>query len=226
MIINDETLALIMRWEGLVLTAYQDVAGVWTIGYGHSERAPLPPKPYYGMTITADEAERILAQDLEHFASQIRPLFKRTPTPNQFGAMLSLAFNIGVGAFAKSTCLRRFNEGNVEGAAEALTWFNKAGGRKVQGLVNRRADEKKLFLTDWVDRAIPDGETAPRTKAQSRTLQMSTASIFSGVASVWSSITMLDGTSQLVAMGLGAVVILAGAIVFKERLKKWANGDD
>ena len=88
----------------------------------------------------------MLRQGLERFAAQIRPLFKRAPTENQFGAMVSHAYNIGVGAFSRSTCLRRFNDGDAEGAAEALTWFNKAGGRVLRGLTRRRDAERELFL--------------------------------------------------------------------------------
>ena len=144
---NAATIELIKRWEGRRLHAYQDSAGVWTIGYGTTSMAGIGIQVTPGMTITDDQAEEFLNAALQKFADKIQGYFKREPTPNQFGAMLSLAYNIGTGAFANSTCLRRFNEGDFQGAAEALTWFNKCRGVTLQGLVNRRSDERQLFLS-------------------------------------------------------------------------------
>jgi lysozyme len=98
--INAETIALVKEFEGCELAAYRDAVGVWTIGYGHSERAPLPPKPYDGMVITMDQAHKILQDDLTHFGKSVENLISVPVTDNQFGAMVSLAFNIGLGAMA------------------------------------------------------------------------------------------------------------------------------
>ena len=145
--INKATIDLVKKWEGFEAMAYQDSVGVWTIGYGTTARAGLGIEPRAGMTITEAEAEKYLMKGLKKFAKVIEPLFARKPNENQFGAFLSLAYNIGPGAFAASTALKRFNDRNTLGAAEALTWFNKAGGKELRGLVRRREDEKKLFLT-------------------------------------------------------------------------------
>ena len=150
MIVTDETVALIKRWEGLKLKAYQDQAGVWTIGYGHSERAPLPPTPKAGMEISEAEAEAILQADLELFGKKLEVMLPKDLPPNVFGAVLSLAYNIGLHAFEGSTCRRRLMAGDIKGAAEALTWWNKVTirGEKVvsKGLVTRRAAEKSFML--------------------------------------------------------------------------------
>lgn len=145
--INKATLDLVKEFEGLRLEAYRDPVGVWTIGYGHSERAGYGIRPRAGMVITEQQAEELLLEGLEHFAQKIRPLFSRKPNSNQFGAFLSLAYNVGAGAFANSTALKRFNAGDDVGAVEALQWFNKAGGKVLRGLVRRREAEAKLFLT-------------------------------------------------------------------------------
>lgn len=141
---STEGVQLIKFWEGLELEAYQDIAGVWTIGYGHTETA----KP--GMKITAFEAERLLKNDL---APRERAIVEMVTAPiNQpiFDALVSFVYNVGVEAFRGSTARKRLNRGDYEGAAEALTWWNKAtvGGvlRRVDGLVNRRNAEKALFL--------------------------------------------------------------------------------
>ena len=122
-------------------------SGVWTIGYGTTSMAGIGVTVTRGMRITKAQAEDFLSRALDKFAAKIKGYFTHQPTPNQLGAMLSLAYNIGTGAFKSSTCLRRFNAGDFAAAAEALTWFNKAGGKRLQGLVNRRNDEKRLFLT-------------------------------------------------------------------------------
>lgn len=132
---------LIDKWEGLRLEAYQDGGGVWTIGWGHTKTA----RP--GMKITREQAEELFLQDMAVYQTAVNQSVKRPINQNQFDAFCSLCFNIGVSGFKGSTALKRFNEGNNLGAAEAITWWNKDNGKVVQGLVNRRAEEKALFLT-------------------------------------------------------------------------------
>jgi lysozyme len=143
---NSVAISLIKKWEGCKLRSYLDGDGVWTIGYGWAETNGMEPRPKAGMVITKQGAEELLDRYLTILSKDIDKLFTRQPTPNQRGAMMSLAYNIGTHGFATSTCLRRFNKGDIAGAAEALTWFKMDGGRVIQGLVNRRADEKRVFL--------------------------------------------------------------------------------
>lgn len=141
-------LDLIKKWEGLRLTAYPDPAThgePYTIGYGHTSRAG-PPKVTPGMKISNSDASDILKSDLKKFEDAVSKLLKRTPTQSQFDAMVSLTYNIGEGNFKNSTVLRKFNAGDINGAAEAFMLFVKAGGKVMQGLVNRRSDERALFL--------------------------------------------------------------------------------
>ena len=136
---------LIKRWEGVKLTAYKDPVGIWTIGYGHTSAAG-PPKVEQGMTITGREAEEILARDLFKYEQGVISAITARPTQPQFDAMVSLCYNIGPGAFARSSLVRRFNAGNIAEAADAFLMWNKAGGRVLKGLDNRRKDERALFL--------------------------------------------------------------------------------
>ncbi len=142
--INDEGLGLIKLFEGLSLRAYQDVAGIWTIGYGHIKDA----KP--GQTITESEAEALLRGDLKDAEQGVERLVRAAIKDNEFSALVSLVFNIGESAFAHSTTLKSLNRGNREEAAAAIELWNKAtiNGKKetVPGLVRRRAAEKALFL--------------------------------------------------------------------------------
>jgi len=144
--INAAGLDLIRRWEGLRLTAYQDSVGVWTIGYGHTAEAG-PPAPKAGMKITEKEADDILKRDLGQYERAVTKAISVASTSNQFAAMTSLCFNIGPTNFAKSSVVRRMNEGNAKAAADAFLLWNKAGGKVLKGLTARREDEKKLFLT-------------------------------------------------------------------------------
>ena len=144
--INAAGLALIKRWEGLRLTAYQDSVGVWTIGYGHTAEAG-PPEPKANMKITEKEANDILTRDLGQYERAVTKAISVAPTSNQFAAMVSLCYNIGPTNFAKSSVVRRMNEGNSKAAADAFLLWNKAGGKVLKGLTARREDEKKLFLT-------------------------------------------------------------------------------
>lgn len=145
--INQATINLVKEFEGCKLEAYQDIVGVWTIGYGTTEGAGLGVVPKPGMKITQEEAELLLMAGLKKFAEQIKPKFMRQVNDNQFGALLSLAYNIGPSAFSRSSALMMVNEGQFIKAADAIRLWNKAGGKVNKGLVRRREAERTLFLT-------------------------------------------------------------------------------
>lgn len=140
-----EGLDLIKRWEGCKLKSYRDPVGIWTIGYGITTAAGLG-KIGAGMVITQERADEMLVEALAAYGMAVHKALTRSPTQNQFDAMVSLCWNIGPGAFAKSTLVKRFNAGNIEGAADAFLMWVKAGGKTLKGLVNRRHDERRLFL--------------------------------------------------------------------------------
>jgi GH24 family phage-related lysozyme (muramidase) len=146
-IVNRATLDLIKQFEGCKLTAYKDIAGIWTIGYGTTAAAGLGIEPSKGMTITQERAEDLLRRGVDKFAAQVDALITTKVNQNQRGAIICLAYNIGVGALSKSTVLRELNAGNKDKAAAAFQMWNKAGGEIVQGLVRRREAERQLFLT-------------------------------------------------------------------------------
>lgn len=139
-------ISFIKQWEGVRLKAYRDGGGVLTIGCGHTSAAGFP-EVTAGLTITMKQSDEILARDLAKFEAGVAGAIRRAATQNQFDAMISLAFNIGIGAFGKSTVVRRFNEGNDKAAAEAFLLWNKDNGKVVKGLANRRLAERALFLT-------------------------------------------------------------------------------
>ena len=146
---NKAGVELIKQWEGKRLDAYPDPATggePWTIGYGHTSAAGAP-KVTKGLRITEAEAEDILKRDLGQYEFAVDQAITAPVNENQFGAMVSLCYNIGPGNFKSSSVVKRFNAGDITGAAEAFLMWNKANGKVMQGLVNRREAEKKLFLT-------------------------------------------------------------------------------
>ena len=118
--------AFIARWEGLRTDAYQDSVGVWTIGVGHTSRAG-PPTVQPGMHITREQALSILAADLARFERWVLGAVHVTVASYEFDALVSLC-------------------GDRRGAADAFLMWTRAGGRVLQGLVNRRNSERDLFL--------------------------------------------------------------------------------
>ena len=147
MSVNQATINLIKEFEGCKLQAYQCSAGVWTIGYGITAAADVGIVPAKGITITQDRAEDLLRLTIDKFAAQVDALITTKVNQNERGAVICLAYNIGVGAASKSTVLRELNANNRDKAAAAFQLWNKAGGVVSKGLVRRREAEKQLFLT-------------------------------------------------------------------------------
>ena len=102
---TEEGLALIRHFEGFRAEAYRCPAGVWTIGYGHTAEAG-PPAVKPGMRMSEAEARAVLARDVDAFASAMRAGLTREVSPRQFSALVSFAFNVGTGAFARSSVLK------------------------------------------------------------------------------------------------------------------------
>lgn len=193
--ISERGIDLLKQFEGLELEAYQDIAGVWTIGYGHTGSDVQP-----GMKITEREAEALLRRDLRSRESAVERLSSVPLNQNEFDALVSFVYNVGQNAFSRSTARRRLNRGNRIGAADALTWWNKAtvSGvlREVMGLTRRRAAERALFLTPVIPALVRDPENIqensrvtpvedpPRrgSVAESRTVQGATVAGGAGAA--------------------------------------------
>ena len=146
--IDKRGLDLIKEFEGLKLSPYLCSAKVPTIGYGNTfyengtkVRMTDPP-------ITRQRADALLILIADRFSTQVKDLVKKPITQNQFNALVSFAFNVGIAALGRSTLLRLVNnnpnDGNI--AKEFLKW-NRAGGRVVQGLTNRRIKESALYFS-------------------------------------------------------------------------------
>lgn len=136
---------LICGFEGKRLVAYDDGVGVWTIGFG-TTIYPNGIKVKKGDTCTEAQAKEYMAHDLKKFELAVNGAVTVPLNQNQFDALVSLAYNIGTGAFNKSTLVKKLNAGDIRGAADQFDVWINAGGKRMQGLVNRRAREKALYL--------------------------------------------------------------------------------
>lgn len=131
-------LELIKHFEGCRLKAYQDSGGVLTIGYGHTPAV-------MGQELTQEAADTLLEQDAGKASDAVNRLVKTPLTQNEHDALTDFVFNLGAGAFADSTLLRRLNYGDKDGAAEELLRWVRCKGKVLAGLVVRRKAEQALF---------------------------------------------------------------------------------
>jgi len=128
--------------EGVVLKAYRDVAGIWTIGVGHTAHAG-PPKPKAGMKITRAEAMEIFARDLGKFEMRVGAALGDVPQHVFDGAV---SFDYNTGAIHRASWAKSYRRGDMAAAERQLMLWNKAGGRVVKGLTNRRKAEADLIF--------------------------------------------------------------------------------
>ena len=131
--------ALIKRWEGCRLKAYQCSANTWTIGWGHTKGVKR------GDRISQAKADALFLEDIKQYERCVAKAVSAPINQNQFDALVSLCYNIGCSAFRHSTLVRLLNQKNYTDAANQFNRWTIAGGRRIQGLVNRRKQEKSLF---------------------------------------------------------------------------------
>jgi len=215
--IDAYALDCIKRWEGLRLAAYQDVAGVWTIGYGHTGSVSE------GMTITEAEAETLLRSDLAPCELAVERAVAAPLSDGQFGALVSFVFNVGASAFQGSTLLRRLNSGDYAAVPAELARWNKARDPStgalvpVPGLTNRRAAEAGLWARgDYVNTNTAPVEPPPAPAPLYRTPQ----GIGAGATGLGAAGGVLQSTAQSLQItgasspwlsAVVALLVLAGA---------------
>lgn len=149
--ISKNGIDLIQKWESLELTSYLDTGGVWTIGWGHTAGVKQ------GMTITKEKADQLFYSYIEQQTKELNEILKNVNllNQNQFDAISSFVYNIGSSRFSNSTFLQLLKNGKFDKAANQLVRRDSNGvyhgwiydnGRKIKGLINRRKEEKALFL--------------------------------------------------------------------------------
>jgi lysozyme len=246
MLINETGVALIKHYESLSLVAYLCPAGVPTIGWG-TTTGVTSMDVIDRRSITVAEAESLFEKDVDSFAMKVSSLcIRNQPNSNELAAMTSLAYNIGIGAFAKSTVLKAHERGDSVAAAAAFELWNKArvnGKLQVlRGLVARRAAEKSLYLEPEFSSGriqdIPQSEithTMPQSVESERPMSSSTivrggvvAAVTSGLAAVNEVLKEVDGITAATG-GWGAAALLlvasgAGCYVVWQRYKMRSKG--
>jgi lysozyme len=139
--ISEAGLAALAGREGIRTRAYRDIRGIWSVGVGHTAAAGQP-SPYPGLEITQQQALDLFRQDLKQYVAEVNAAVKVKCTQNQFDALVSLCFNIGVNGFAGSSVVRDLNAGEPRAAADAfLLW------ERPSELRGRRIAERAQFLT-------------------------------------------------------------------------------
>ena len=139
-------LDIIKKFEGFRAKPYRCPAGVATIGYGSTYYADGKPVKLTDAPITEAQAQELLQATLAKYEACVNGAVKMPINQNQFDAFVSFTYNLGCGAFRKSTMLQLFNTGYAGAAAEQFAKWNRGGGRVLPGLVARRAAEKALFV--------------------------------------------------------------------------------
>lgn len=142
--------SFISDFEGCRLAAYKCSAGVWTIGFGHTKGVKE------GDVCTEEQAKAWLIDDVKEAQTLLAHYINVPVSEGEFVALVSLAFNVGVGALMKSKLLRKLNSGDREGAAEEFLDFDLANGKRIAGLTRRRKEEHDLFLSDSLDAQLPN----------------------------------------------------------------------
>lgn len=136
---------LVAKWEGKMNNSYQDIVGVWTICYGHTRTAKA------GQHKTDEQCNHLLAEEILDYRHGLHNYFSKETKEKRLNVLIdasysSLAFNVGIRAAGKSTATNRLNTGKLRGGCKALTWWNRAGGRVIRGLQNRRHEEYQMCL--------------------------------------------------------------------------------
>jgi lysozyme len=136
---SDVGVEMIKEFEGKKQVAYQDPAGVWTIGYGHTKGVEK------GQLVIKKTCDKFLEEDLDEFEGYVDSYVKVPLTQNQFDALVAWTFNLGPTNLNESTMLRKLNYGDYESVPDEMRRWNKAGGEVLNGLVRRRDAEANLF---------------------------------------------------------------------------------
>ena len=139
--LNQAGIDLIKKFEACSLLVYQDLVGLHTVGWGHRTFLPL------GEVIDQQKAEELLTGDLASTCTAMKGCITMDLNDNEFSAIVSLAFNVGVNAIKQSTLIKLVNGGGLIPASNEFEKWSHAGGKEVPGLLRRRLAEKALFLS-------------------------------------------------------------------------------
>lgn len=144
--VNKAGIELIKRWEGCVLKPYLDAIGIPTIGIGTIKYPNGKKVTMKDPAITEKQAEEFLMDHLAKLCDDVERVVIVPLNDNEFAALVSFAYNLGIGALSSSTLLKKLNAGDRVGAADQFLRWDYAGGKRLAGLTKRRQAERALFL--------------------------------------------------------------------------------
>jgi len=155
--VSDSARSVIAHHEGVRLKPYRCPARLWTVGVGHvidpshakvpfEERSYLEIPDGWNRKLSMDEVNAILAADLQRFERGVLRYCPRGITQGRFDALVSFAFNVGLGTLQRSTLRQKHNRGDYDGAADEFLKYCLGGGKVLKGLLNRRKDERAIYL--------------------------------------------------------------------------------
>ena len=156
--VSTELIELVKHHEGVRFRPYRCSALLWTTGVGHvidpshitvpfASRMALGVPDGWDRVLTPDEVDKLLTDDLRRFEQGVLRLCPAGLNQSSFDALVSFAFNVGLGNLQRSSIRMKHNRGDFEGAADAFLMWTKAGGRELPGLVKRRKDERAMYLS-------------------------------------------------------------------------------
>jgi lysozyme len=232
--IDLEAVRLIAEFEGCRLQAYRCPAGKWTCGWGETDG--VGPDTVW----TQEYADQRFCDSLTDYTEKVRDKLTREASGSQLGAMVSLAYNIGVTAFGRSTVLRAHNAGDFEAASRAFGLWNKARVNgaltELKGLTRRRAAESALYLRDEAQDRMPQAVEAESPISKSPIQQSGAVTVATGVGTILASVadpfagyvSKMAGMAKDVGLDplllVGTVLAVAGATVMYWRWKQRRGG--
>lgn len=223
--ISDTGIALTKNFEGFSGKAYKCPAGKITLGWGHTA-----PELTMKDTVTRARAEEILKADLKWAEDAVNKGVKVPLTQNQFDALVSLVFNIGAAAFAKSTLLKLLNKGRYDSVPEQFGRWNKVLKVPSPGLIRRRAAEVDLWLQSSDVLPLMPQEVAPPDKSLAKSRTMANASVAGVVGTALAVTPAIEPAGQVVEIAQsntqGFLLIIGLAIVAFAVIAAYLRWDD
>jgi lysozyme len=225
---SETGLALLKDFEGCRLTAYPDITGVPTLGYGFTVGVNL------GDTMTQAECDDRLLRELTPYESAVWNATGGNVTQNEFNALTSFSWNVGIAGMQKSSVIKAHNKGDKQAAARAFGLWNKAGGKPIAGLTRRRAAEAALYLTpdagslEKAEEPMPQGVDAPKPMTSSTTVIAGGTAAIATVTQIATQVTQLKdsvaGLGNWLIPALAVVALIAIGYVIYERFRNRARG--
>lgn len=229
--LTQEGLDLIKSFEGFSSTWYKCPAGIWTIGFGHTEAAG-PPKYEKNQAITKSQGEQILRSDLAQYEQAVMDAVTVPLSDEQYSALVSFCYNVGPNAFRKSSVLKAVNASRHDLVPSRLALFTKGGGKVLQGLVRRRQVEGQMYAS-----GVEDGDVYPSTEitpvigkasyasstniaAGIGTVAMTTAAVNQITSDVSQTASTAGFNPQWAIVGLLALGIIGALWIMRERILK------